>query len=314
MSPAPPTGIQAPPPGVSYAHVLREADVTTGLTRSAFGLLGVLVGYGLVLPILTAGFIGIGWLLRGRPGELQAFQAEALRFEHIEGLIGTHLGIAAMILVTMVLVRRIHRREPRWLVSVQPGMRWRFLLACVLTSVVTLNLVFWVSRLGQPSGFSWAPGTTWWLLAIVLTAPLQAAGEEFLFRGYLMQAIGNVGRSPWIAVVLSGLVFAVMHGAQSLSLFVDRFAFGLLAGCLVVLTGGLEASIAAHSVNNVFAFGYAALSGGVANARTMQTSTWATTAWNLMAYLVTFALAWLVARRMTVAVRTPGSPAKHPLR
>jgi membrane protease YdiL (CAAX protease family) len=52
--------------------------------------------------------------------------------------------------------------------------------------------------------------------------------------------------------VLGGLRAAAR--TQNLPLFVDRLAFGLLAAILVWRTGGLEAGIAAHVVNNVCAY------------------------------------------------------------
>ena len=69
-----------------------------------------------------------------------------------------------------------------------------------------------------------------------------------------MQALGSLVARPWFGVVVSAVVFALLHGLQNPPLFVDRLAFGLLAGWLVWRTGGLEAGIAAHVVNNVFAY------------------------------------------------------------
>ena len=83
---------------------------------------------------------------------------------------------------------------------------------------------------------------------------MQAVAEEIFFRGYLLQALGSLVAKPWFGVVVSAVVFALLHGTQNLPLFVDRLAFGLLAGLLVWRTGGLEAGIAAHMVNNVFAY------------------------------------------------------------
>ena len=93
---------------------------------------------------------------------------------------------------------------------------------------------------------------------VALLTPLQAAGEEYAFRGYLMQAFGGLFRSRWVAVVASAFLFGLAHGlGQSAPIFFDRFAFGLVAGALVVLTGGLEAGIAMHVLNNWLAFGLA---------------------------------------------------------
>ena len=100
------------------------------------------------------------------------------------------------------------------------------------------------------------------VLVIVLLTPLQAAGEEFAFRGYLTQAFGGLFAPPartcaGAAVLLPAVLFALAHGAQDAPVFVDRLAFGLVAGVLVITTGGLEAGIAMHVLNNFLAYGFA---------------------------------------------------------
>ena len=95
------------------------------------------------------------------------------------------------------------------------------------------------------------PGFWGFLVVIILTSPLQAAAEEIFFRGYLMQALGSLVAQPWFGVVVSAVVFALMHGVQNPALFLDRLGFGLLAGFLVWRTGGLEAGIGAHVINNI---------------------------------------------------------------
>lgn len=298
--------LEPPLPLVGYTSVLRGEVLTTGALTSLAGALFVLAGYSLLLPLIAFLILGGVWLARGRPGAFGEYQTAALNFETLDGMVASHLAIGSMVILTMLAVRYVHRRHPRWLASVQPGFRWRFALAAGLTALVLLNAVYWISRIGRP--FDWNPDEHfgWWLVAILLTAPLQAAGEEFFFRGYLLQATGTVARSPWLAVLFSAIIFTAFHGNQNLPLLADRFGFGLMAGALVVLTGGLEAAVAAHAINNVFAFSYAAAAGGIAQARTMQVSTWATTGWNLLGYGLVVLACWFIGRRMQVATRTPG--------
>lgn len=303
--PDPDGDLVEPPPNAPYSALLRSEPVTTGALQTLGGVLLALAGYATLLPALAFLLLGLTWLVRGLPGSFAEYRTAALHFEYVEGMIASHLAIASLIVLTMFIVRKVHHLHPKWLNSVQPGFRWRYALACLLVCLIGLNAVYWVSR--GSDAFTWAPGEHfgWWLLVIVATAPLQAAGEEYLFRGYLLQAAGAVGRSPWLAVVISAVVFASLHGTQNAPLFIDRLGFGVLAGALVVLTGGLEAAIAAHVINNVFAFGYAAAAGGIAQARTMQVSTWSTTGWNLLAYTVVALACWFVGRRMRVATCTP---------
>ncbi|WP_432574939.1 CPBP family intramembrane glutamic endopeptidase [Kineococcus sp. SYSU DK005] len=106
------------------------------------------------------------------------------------------------------------------------------------------------------------------LAVVVLTTPLQAAGEEFLFRGWLAQALGSWCARPLVGAVLAAVVsaalFSAAHGAQDPWLFADRFAFGLVASWLVHRTGGLEAAVVLHAVGNVVLMVPAVLTGALA--------------------------------------------------
>lgn len=297
--------LETPVPGRLYTSALRINAVEENATRIILGIMAALVCYSFLLPGVAMAVLGLGWLIRGREMPYAGFRDEALDYHFIEGMIASHLALASMIIITMVVVRYLHLFHPKWLCSVQPGFRWRYLILVSVAAAIMLNAVYWVSRIGVPFEVHIDQQTVWWLIVIVVFSPLQAAGEEFLFRGYLTQAIGAFSPSPVLAVTLSALVFALMHGTQDLPLFVDRLAFGLLAGVLVVLTGGIEAAIAIHAVNNVFAFGYAAIGGGLAEVHAQRTSSWATTGWNVGAYLLAVVAAVGIGRWLNVARRSP---------
>src|SRR6185369_12363243 len=86
---------------------------------------------------------------------------------------------------------------------------------------------------------------------LLVLIPLQAAAEEYAFRGWLLQALGTYARSPWVAVAVQAVLFSAAHGLGTPWGFVDLVVFGGLAGWLTVRTGGLEAAIALHVVNNL---------------------------------------------------------------
>ena len=183
-------------------------------------------------------------------------------------MLAVNLGIATLIPIAWLLMAGLHQMPPRWLSSVQPGIRWRYLFGCLVIAVVALNGVMLLSTLIEPPlALRSAAGFWGFLVVIVLTSPLQAVAEEIFFRGYLMQALGSLVAKPWFGVVVSAVVFALLHGTQNLPLFVDRLVFGLLAGWLVWRTGGLEAGIAAHVINNVFAYLIAGLTTSIAAAQ-----------------------------------------------
>jgi uncharacterized protein len=230
------------------------------------------------------------------------------------GLAYLNLSLAAAILLSWFVVRVVHGLRPRWLASVKPRIRWAYLVACLGVSVVALIATLLVSAVLPSQGEStelsgqlndFTNTTRDFLIVLVLLTPLQAAGEEYAFRGYLMQAFGGLFRSRSVAVVASAFLFACAHGiGQSAPIFFDRFAFGIVAGVLVVITGGLEAGIAMHVLNNWLAFGLALAFSDMGSTLNPTGGSWWTIPVTLTQSLVYLGLAYAVARRMGLANRT----------
>ena len=230
------------------------------------------------------------------------------------GLAFLNLSLASAIPIVFLVAWLLHGRRPGWLTSVRPRMRWGFLGACLGLALVALVATLVVSAVlpagGEAAGVDSSAGLNEWtdrtrdfVLVVVLLTPLQAAGEEYLFRGYLTQAFGRVFAaagaeiSRAAAVVVPALLFALAHGlGQSLPVFIDRFAFGLVAGVLVVVTGGLEAGIAMHVLNNWLAFGFALAFGDLGSALNPTGGSWWMLPATLTQSLVFLVLVYAVAR------------------
>jgi membrane protease YdiL (CAAX protease family) len=300
--------VRRPPPGVGYPLVLADQgplEVRTAARCLAGVLLG-LVTFLVLTPLVTQLVLLAGWTAAGRPGGFADYYAAGRAFETPLGMAASHLGLAVLLPTALALVLVVHHVHPRWLSSVQPGFRWRYALAALLIAAVVLNAVLFVTGAGWTWQLRPQAGFGWFLVAIVLTSPLQAAAEEYFFRGYLLQSLQAVLRVPWAGVVASALVFALFHGTQNLPLFLDRFCFGLLAGFLVARTGGIEAAVAAHVANNVFAFVWAGLKTSIATVKATQVIGWLDLATDLLGFaLFSVAAIWL-ARRMRLATTTPG--------
>ena len=299
-----------PEPRADYTRVL--VDSSAGPGPGLLGLIGLLLGYAIIVPGLLYAFLGIGFLFECNDGEgFSTYYKRAAGYHTVGGLIATHLALASLIVVVLVLARYLNHRAPRRVASVQPGIRWRFGLLVAVVAVVVLNLTQLLVRGGADAHYT-VPRYWWvWLLAIIITSPLQALAEEMFFRGYLMNVISGLALNlpekagRWLSVVGSALIFALMHGTQNAWLFADRLAFGLLAGWLVIVTGGLEAGVAAHVVNNLFAFGYAVFLGGVSQARGMTSMGWVDAAWDIGGFLTIALAGWWIGNLMRVARRTP---------
>lgn len=311
-TPAPqPAAADEPTDGLPYHQLLRGGWSGTWW-RSVLGVTMLAAAMVLVLPLLmllpfVVWYVGTGQEVMSGVSRLLDLQRPTPA-----GLAYLNLALAGLIPVTWLLVRFLHGLRPRWLSSVLPGLRWRFLLLCFGLSFAALLATVMVSMVlpqgsgaavgGEPNAFT--STTRDFLLVVLLLTPLQAAAEEYAFRGYLMQAFGGLFRTPWLVVGATAVLFALAHGAQDAPIFFDRLAFGLVAGTLVVVTGGLEAGIAMHVLNNWLAFGISLAYGDMGSALNPTGGTWWSIPVTLTQSLTYLALAWWVARRMGLTTRS----------
>lgn len=93
------------------------------------------------------------------------------------------------------------------------------------------------------------------LVIVLLLVPFQAATEEYVFRGVFMQALGSWTRQLWVPLVVPTALFALAHAFQyDVWGVLEVGVFGIAAAVATWRTGGLEAAIAMHTLNNVVAF------------------------------------------------------------
>lgn len=292
------------PQGVPFTGVLRTAHASP-----MAGLFGVCLGvltFVTLTPVVVSALVGAYWVAMGRPGTFSDTYRSLIAYQHPWGMAASQLGLALLIPISVLLVALVHHVRPGYVVSVTGRLRWRPFWIWLGIAVVAFNAVLAVTSLaaGKTIAVTPQPDLAGFLVAIVLTTPLQAAAEEFFFRGYLLEAFGALSTNRWVGIVASALLFAVFHGAQNPLLFASRFAFGVMAAWLVVAVGGIEAGIAAHVVNNVFAFLYAGLGGGIAALKATTSVTWQDAASEVAMYAVFAALAWWAGRRMRVETLT----------
>lgn len=172
------------------------------------------------------------------------------------------IGSVAIWIPCILLATRLSGMRPvAHLSSVSLKLRWRWLLSClvpassVMAFTAVLMLVVGPLVTGEPlHPITIDPG----LLAlnvgiILLLVPLQSAAEEYAFRGLLFQAIGSWIRVAWVAMLVTTVAFASLHLYDIWGL-VDVAVFGVVAAWLAWRTGGLEAAIVMHAMNNVVLF------------------------------------------------------------
>jgi membrane protease YdiL (CAAX protease family) len=88
-----------------------------------------------------------------------------------------------------------------------------------------------------------------------LTCVVAPICEELLFRGFIFTALRNL-RGPWLATLLTGLLFGAVHSASAPAEdLLPLAALGSLLCLLYRATGSIYPCIVVHAVNNAVAFG-----------------------------------------------------------
>ncbi|WP_223622033.1 CPBP family intramembrane glutamic endopeptidase [Microbacterium sp. EST19A] len=177
-------------------------------------------------------------------------------------LIALVLPLILMIPALLLASRIVEGRGVGLLSSVTGRLRLGWLGKSLLLALGVFAVYFAVSLgVTAATGTDIAPDFSHpnlWImvLLVLLLIPFQAAAEEYVFRGYLMQLVGGWLRHPAFAILLPVPLFILGHGydvwgAASVGVF------AIVAAWLTWRTGGLEAAISLHIVNNalIFLFG-----------------------------------------------------------
>jgi membrane protease YdiL (CAAX protease family) len=168
------------------------------------------------------------------------------------------IGLAAFVL----LVKPLNNRTFRVTINGTGIFRWNRFFISALVWLILSALYFFTYLKIDPSNFTLqnTSGTLVMLVSISLIfIPFQAAFEEVLFRGYLMQGFTALTRNRWFPLLMTSVLFGLMHAFNP---EVEEFGFftmmpqyillGLMFGTITILDDGIEAAIGAHAANNIF--------------------------------------------------------------
>ena len=182
-------------------------------------------------------------------------------------MLATFLGIWPAV---WAAVRLLHSRPFGTVLAPERRVRWGELGAGLL-----LALLFWGAGMVVALAIAGPPARSgvalahWALWAAPLAALVfaQAAGEELLFRGYLLQQLAARWRPAFVWGFLPAFLFGLAHvdagreAGLNLVYVATTTMFGLIAAVLVWRTGALWAAMGLHAGNNFGAVGLTGLEG-----------------------------------------------------
>ena len=133
-----------------------------------------------------------------------------------------------------------------------------FGVTAVIAVIVVTNAVSWLLGRGLVTQFQsdiyrtaaaagWLP-MLWLWLAVVVATPI---GEETLFRGFLFRGWLRTPRDAWPVIVITSLLWALIHVQYDWYVTGQVFVFGMLLGWMRWATGSTLLVILLHGVINL---------------------------------------------------------------
>jgi membrane protease YdiL (CAAX protease family) len=254
--------VAAEPQLATYDHALYG---TGKPWRGILAIVTFLVGFFILSLVFSAVAVIID-LVTGTT-DLETLSAGIISFTPAV-MLANNLSLAALIPLSWLLQRLFFGVRGGWLASVTGRFRWRWFGKLALVIVPVWIIYIGVQFMLEPTTDLRLDSSTILMVLIVLfTTPLQSAGEEVGARGFLQRAAGSWFRNPIAAfvagTVISAALFASAHFAADPWLIAYYVVFAVSASLAARGTGGLEAPILVHAINNLLLLVPVALAGQV---------------------------------------------------
>lgn len=167
-----------------------------------------------------------------------------------------------LILGLFVTVRLVHQRPFLTLITPYKTVSWRRIGQGFIVYLLIITLLGIVEFLITPQNFEFVfdPAAFFpFLIAMLILIPIQTSAEELLFRGYLLQGMGQLSRNVWLLALLNGLIFMLPHlgnpevARAPVLLALFFFVNGFFLAIVTLRDNRLELALGAHAANNLFA-------------------------------------------------------------
>lgn len=178
------------------------------------------------------------------------------------GLLLMLIPFVAALLAIAFLIKPLNERSFMDTINGRTAFRWNRFLISALVWLILSAVYLIISLKTDPDNITLHNTTATLIPLILITVifiPFQAAFEEVLFRGYLMQGFGLVVKRRWFPLIMTSILFGLMHGLNPeikeygfFTMMPQYIMFGIIFAVITILDDGVEAAMGAHAANNAF--------------------------------------------------------------
>lgn len=224
-------------------------------------LSGGLLIYNVIMYAVVFGIMFVYMLIQGIIAGIkqETPDIDAITMELMETDMG--MSIAVIIGCAFMLLFNIKRIKPKQIFEKRKPMNVSkfIMLVCVLMSIqlpITFFDMFFEAVLNQfglsaEAAIETAQAGSTTISMMLYAGFIGPFAEEFIYRGYTMRSLENTGAGKGYALIISSLLFGIMHANPTQSVF--AFFAGMVFG-YTAMEYGIIWSILLHIANN-FLFG-----------------------------------------------------------
>ncbi len=171
------------------------------------------------------------------------------------------LSFAIGLLGFFIIIKTLHKQTIKSVTTSRKKIDWkRVWFAFFFWGIISSALVL-VDYYSNPENYVNNFELNRFLILAVIAivfVPIQTSLEEYIFRGYLMQGFGTLSKNRWFPLLLTSLIFGLLHIANpeveklGYSIMVYYIGTGLFLGIITLMDEGMELALGFHAANNLF--------------------------------------------------------------
>lgn len=159
-----------------------------------------------------------------------------------------------------IAIKFLHKQTITDLTTARKKIDWSRFLFSFLTwggaILLGVGVIYFLNPESLVLNLNWKPFLILCVIGVVLI-PIQTSFEEYIFRGFLMQGLGVLARNRWFPLLVTSVLFGLMHYANpevdklGKAVLLYYVGTGFLLGIITLMDEGLELSLGFHAANNL---------------------------------------------------------------
>lgn len=165
-------------------------------------------------------------------------------------------------LTFLAVVKWVHKKSLKGLITPRSKINYPKIIygivVWLLLSLIFEAICYFISPDNYYVNVDWSSFIVLVLICMTLL-PIQTTLEELFFRSYLMKWIGMAQPSRWVPLVVTTILFALVHGTNpevgkygATPMMIYYVSAGLILGIMTIMDDGLELAIGVHIATNFY--------------------------------------------------------------